>query len=267
MNWRDTDGIAGEFRSMPKFELSAEDKAKMLTQLKSIEAAVKVRRPRRWLMSALAAGSAIVVAGSLFFALEMKGASNKNSPATTTSVTAQPKHLEAATSTLQEVTDKFGPKAEELHQLLTHTVGLLDAWAYGKSEIPGQGDYSFADPNPTHHNGQAGVEPYLQADYDKFRQLFKTELAEMPKKPSVPGSSIGFLQTDREDWQILYSIDQAYQMALYYYSASVYQHSGYLEATPGNNTPAALAANTLREWNDLLFGGRIQLSDVPKVKH
>ncbi|SFU40760.1 hypothetical protein SAMN05421543_101496 [Alicyclobacillus macrosporangiidus] len=255
---------------MPKFKLSAEDKAKMLMELKSLEAAVKARRPRRWLMSVLAAGSAVVAAGSLFFALEMKGTPGKNQPATTTSITAQPKHLEAATSRLQKVTDRFGPKAEQLHELLTHTVGVLDAWAYGSSERMGEGDYSFLPPYSEPPKTQSTLPMYLQTDYAKFKQLFGPELAEIPAKP-MPGYYDRFFYIDpkthvaesRDDWAILDSINQAYQQAINYYA----KQEGDQERAPGNNTAAAQAANTLREWNDLLFGGRIELSDVPKVTH
>ncbi|GMA49301.1 hypothetical protein GCM10025857_06580 [Alicyclobacillus contaminans] len=274
MDWLDSNEDKG-FRDLPKFTLSVEEKAKMLNELKRVEAesTTLTRRFPHLLTNVLVAGATLVVTGFVFFAIEQhSGAWRQHS--VTPANQQNSEQLQAATTRLQKVTDEWGQKATQLHTLLTHSIGVLDAWAYGASEKIGEGNYSFS--SNTLVNGQSfnsSMESYLQSDYGKFKQLFGSELAEIPAKP-MKDYSTRFIYIDpnthvasfRDDWAILDSINRAYQQAINYYDPRNHgKLEGDPERDPSNNTEAAQAANTLREWNDLLFDGRIQLSDVPKV--
>jgi hypothetical protein len=280
MDWRNEnvteEDVSRGFRNMPKPKLSAEDKAKMLRELKELEATIKVRKFPRWIGGAMAGVAGLAIVGVGFLAFKPH---NPNTSLPAMAATQQNDKLQAATTRLQKVTDSLGNKAPQLHTLLTHTVGVLDAWAYGTSEIPGQGDFSFSPSisqlRVKHDPATApGIEPYLQADYDKFQALFSSELSQIATLPIFHGRRLYAQAVEqngakkiliRDDWAVLDTINQAYKQALQYYSPENYAKlPSYNEQIVGNDTEATQAANTLREWNDLLFGGRIQLKDVPK---
>lgn len=178
-------------------------------------------------------------------------------------------NLQAGSSELQKIADTFGPEKDaQLHNLLTHSVGIVDAYAYGSSEVAGQGDYSFDK-----FVNKKDVYTYLKNDYSQFKQTFSKELSQIPAKKEnqlyankyvvVVKHNGGQTVYFHEDWAVLDDISNAYKQEINYFDPkNYYKMVVKTDSTVGNHAPSTEATNTLREWNDLLFGGKIQLSDV-----
>ncbi len=265
MTSQNDDVLLDEFQQrMPKHELSESTKQRMLSEIcrQKANSRPSFRFPR-WISTTAAGvvGIAVVVAGYVAISNQHR------TPSQAASNTVARNHtntLQAESAGMQKVTDAFGTKATVLRQTLSHTVAVLDAYHYGSSETGEPGTYNF----------QSGsLEQYLQKDYSKFQAAFGAELNQINNNhPSGSYSKYvtvsGGVATYHDDWAVLDAINSDYQQLIAFYDPTTYEK--FSETTRnqdqqiGNKSVGTVDANDLRQWNEVLFGGQLQVSDVPK---
>ncbi len=141
-------------------------------------------------------------------------------------------------------------KAEQLNSLLIHSRNVIDAYQLGSSQVIGFGDYQFS---------YDGVVPYLEEDFEVFKNLFKDELNTVIKELNAHSSNDIRINVAPDDYQAIFiGIYSVYEKAIK--GQSDYDHN------LGWGTTLEISRARLETFRQYLFNPSIELEDVPKVK-